>query len=195
MALYARPRVSPRSAFIGACLVVVAAGPLVTAGEEPSGRAATQSPCLRDDAFAQFDFWIGDWEVFTAAGRKAGENHITRIENGCLLVEKWTSASGSTGTSMNYYDPSRKLWAQHWVSQDGVIIDIEGALQGNSMVLSGRSHYTASGRSASFRGKWTPLPDGRVRQFFEESNDRGQTWEPWFEGFYVRRRPAPAAAP
>jgi hypothetical protein len=38
-----------------------------------------------------------------------------------------------------------------------------------------------------FRGLWTPLPDGRVRQFFEQSNDGGETWVPWFEGFYTRK--------
>ena len=27
---------------------------------------------------------------------------------------------------------------------------------------------------------------GRVRQYFEQSNDGGETWVPWFEGFYTR---------
>jgi hypothetical protein len=35
----------------------------------------------------------------------------------------------------------------------------------------------------------TPLPDGRVRQLIETSNDDGRSWETRFEGFY-RRRPA-----
>jgi hypothetical protein len=33
---------------------------------------------------------------------------------------------------------------------------------------------------------WTPLADGRVRQFFEQSDDDGTNWTPWFEGFYSR---------
>jgi hypothetical protein len=32
------------------------------------------------------------------------------------------------------------------------------------------------------------MPDGRVRQYFEQSNDDGATWEPWFEGFYTRKQ-------
>ena len=31
------------------------------------------------------------------------------------------------------------------------------------------------------------MDDGRVRQFFEQSNDEGETWSPWFEGFYTRQ--------
>jgi hypothetical protein len=25
-----------------------------------------------------------------------------------------------------------------------------------------------------------------VRQYFEQSTDEGETWQPWFEGFYSR---------
>jgi len=44
----------------------------------------------------------------------------------------------------------------------------------------------SNGVTAPFRGLWTPQPDGRVRQFFEQSDDGGKTWKPWFEGFYTR---------
>lgn len=44
-----------------------------------------------------------------------------------------------------------------------------------------------------FRSRWTPLPDGRVRQFFEElisdniSEAAGEEkWQAWFEGFYAK---------
>jgi len=30
------------------------------------------------------------------------------------------------------------------------------------------------------------MEDGRVRQFFEQSNDAGKTWSNWFERFYTR---------
>ena len=55
------------------------------------------------------------------------------------------------------------------------------------MLLSGTIHYIANGQTAPFRGLWTEMPDGRVRQYFEQSNDDGATWEPWFEGFYSRK--------
>jgi hypothetical protein len=54
------------------------------------------------------------------------------------------------------------------------------------MRLVGTLHGVGSDTTLPFRGLWTPLPDGRVRQFFEQSNDDGTTWTPWFEGFYTR---------
>jgi hypothetical protein len=57
------------------------------------------------------------------------------------------------------------------------------------MRLAGEISSAAGGAVAPFRGLWTPLPDGRVRQLFEQSNDGGETWVTWFEGFYTRTQP------
>jgi hypothetical protein len=38
------------------------------------------------------------------------------------------------------------------------------------------------------RGTWRLLGDGRVRQAFENSADKGKTWTIAFEGFYMRRK-------
>ncbi len=141
-------------------------------------------PCEYITEYRQFDFWVGRWNVTgTQNGNQAGQNHIERIESGCILYEQWTGASGSTGKSINYYDPATKEWVQNWVS-NGAIIDIRGGLEGKSMVLAGTISYR-NGTSFPFRGSWTPHEDGRVRQFFEQSNDGGTTWNPWFDGMYA----------
>lgn len=141
-------------------------------------------PCEYIPAYRQFDFWVGDWNVTaTQSGNPAGRNRIERIENGCLLYEQWIGATGGTGKSINYYDPAKEKWVQHWVS-NAAIINIEGGLEGDSMVLTGTITYR-TGAPLPFRGTWTPQPDGRVRQFFEQSNDEGQTWTPWFDGTYA----------
>jgi len=57
----------------------------------------------------------------------------------------------------------------------------------DGMAMEGYIHYVGNGTTAPFRALWTPLPDGRVRQYFEQSNDDGGTWVPWFEGFYTRK--------
>ncbi len=142
-------------------------------------------PCNHDPRFREFDFWVGEWEVTTAAGAVAGTNRISREELGCTLIERWSGATGGTGTSLNYFDPVSGNWVQHWVGV-GVIIDIGGGLRGESMVLEGHVHYIGSGETRPFRGTWTPLDDGRVRQLFEESQDEDKSWRPWFEGFYTR---------
>lgn len=143
-------------------------------------------PCDHQEKFRAFDFWIGEWEVRDGSGNYAGRNVIQPAHKGCALVENWTSASGGTGMSMNFLDTEKNEWVQYWVDSSGGQIEIRGGMTDDGMLLTGQIHDSASGTTAPFRGLWTELPDGRLRQFFEQSNDDGKTWDPWFEGFYTR---------
>ena len=144
-------------------------------------------PCEHDEAFRAFDFWIGEWVVHGSQGALAGTNTIERGERGCVLTENWTSASGGTGMSINYLDKITGEWVQIWNAEGGSQINIRGGMTDDGMLLVGTLHTVGAGTTLPFRGLWTPLPDGRVRQFFEQSTDGGKTWSPWFEGFYTRK--------
>ena len=157
-------------------------------------------PCMNDGVYRSFDFWLGEWEVYgnlEKKGPKFGNNSIKRIENGCLIMEHWKGAKGSTGTSMNYYDGISGKWVQRWVSGGGTVIDYSGglvAIKGEAkgkdkkaMRLEGKIYYASEQRKPQirdFRGTWTPLENGVVQQLFEESVDGGKTWTQWFNGFY-----------
>ncbi len=149
--------------------------------------AAKAYPCEHDPVFGEFDFWVGDWDVHLADGREAGTNSIRREQRGCLLIEEWQSATGGSGTSINYFDKADGEWVQIWNDASGSQIEIRGGLTDDGMLLKGTIHSVATGTSLPFRGLWTPLPDGRVRQYFEQADAGGSTWTPWFEGFYSRR--------
>lgn len=144
-------------------------------------------PCEHQEKFREFDFWIGEWDVHIANGTLAGHNRIERAQRGCVLIENWTSVTGGTGMSMNYFDKATDEWVQVWMAGGGSQIIIRGGLTDEGMSLVGNINYVNTGQTFPFRGLWTPLPDGRVRQFFEQSADDGATWTPWFEGFYTRR--------
>lgn len=148
----------------------------------------SQTPgCQEISGSGDFDFWIGEWEVFDSnSGNKAGENSIQVLESGCVLMESWTGINGSTGTSMNYFNPVTGEWRQLWVSSGRYSIDIVGGLRNGSMVLEG-SIYNFAGAVWNFRGTWTPNEDGSVRQFFEQYNHDAEVWEPWFDGRYVKK--------
>lgn len=148
--------------------------------------AEAASPPCAEGPHREFDFWVGEWDVRDAEGKTAGVNRIASEENGCVLVERWKSAAGGSGQSYNYYDPAARKWKQLWVGL-GILLHMEGGLVDGSMRLEGPLQYLADGRRTTLRGTWSKLPDGRVRQHFEESADGGKSWTTWFDGYYSRR--------
>lgn len=164
---------------------------LVIAALTGSLSLAQQSGCVEQE-FRVFDFWLGAWEVSdNVSGNFAGNNSIQQMEGGCMLLESWEGAGGSTGTSVNYYNPTEKQWRQLWISQGRYSIDIVGGLVGESMQLVGYI-YPFSGAEAKFRGTWTPNLDGSVRQLFEQYDEESESWGVWFDGRYERKATAVA---
>ena len=160
---------------------------IIATGFAHAQAPAPQFPCEDDDRFSEFDFWVGEWDVHVASGTLAGSNVITSPYRSCVLIERWTSATGGGGMSINYLDHASDEWVQIWNDASGSQISIRGGMTDEGMLLVGTIHYVASDTTAPFRGLWTPLPDGRVRQFFEQYDAEKDTWAPWFEGFYSRR--------
>lgn len=162
----------------------------VAAQEQPeTPPAPPKSICESNPHFDDFDFWLGEWNVYSNDESRdfQGTNSITRHHGNCLIMENWTNSQGGTGSSMNYYDVVEDRWRQLWVA-GGYSIDYSGGLdESGSMVLSGKINYYNSGKSQPFRGKWTPKPDGSVRQFFEQQDLETGEWSVWFDGLYVRR--------
>jgi len=157
----------------------------------PTAAAQTkpqETACQTDPHFRDFDFWLGKWDVTSRkSGKAAGTNVIKAIEGGCAVLENWHGKRGSTGKSVNYYNPITKKWRQVWVAAGAYSLDIEGGLNDQgSMVMSGTIWYYKNGASAPFRGTWTPNEDGSVRQFFEQYDADKKEWKPWFDGLYKK---------
>jgi hypothetical protein len=137
------------------------------------------------DAFRAFDYWLGSWIVRDSAGAEVGRNRITRTGQGCGILEEWTPPQGPRGTSINFRDPVTGRWHQHWVGGGGTILRLEGGVVDGAMTMSG-VRRRADGVAITDRVRWTLLPDGRVEQRWDASNDGGQTWQRAFLGFYER---------
>jgi hypothetical protein len=135
----------------------------------------------------QFDFWLGDWDVFLPDGSRAGGNRIEAVANGCALLETWQGRSGFAGSSLNSYDPAARQWRQHWVDSQAGRLALAGGWDGQRMVLSGESaDPKRPGVRLLDRIAWAPRADGSVRQLWERSEDGGTTWATVFDGRYVR---------
>ena len=139
-------------------------------------------PCIAPE-FRNFDFWLGDWDVTSPASPGGvSRNRISSINDGCTVLEQYTTPSGYVGTSLNFYDATRKVWHQTWIDNQGGGIFLEGNLVGDSMILS-----STDSKENVQRITWTPLADGRVRQHWESTTDSGKTWATQFDGYYSKR--------
>ena len=148
-----------------------------------AGQVAAQ--CSGAEKAHQFDFWVGEWEVFSD-GKLAGSNSIRPILDGCVLQEMWSGAQGSVGSSLNFYNPQTGKWHQFWVWRNGTTLNLAGGLENGRMVLQGDSKSRA-GEALRNRITWTDNPDGTVRQFWEVSKDQGETWQTAFDGLYKKK--------
>ena len=78
------------------------------------------SPCTTDAVYRQFDFWIGEWDVYGPKGKKAGDSKIDLILDSCIILENWkSSGSNYAGKSFNTYNAVSKQWQQTWVDNVG----------------------------------------------------------------------------
>jgi hypothetical protein len=170
-----------------AALAVLTTGPART-------QSAPAAPACSADRHDDFDFWLGEWNVYAPDdGPYQGHNSIRKVNGDCLITEHWVGASGTVGDSMNFHDPLIGAWRQVWVSP-GWYIDYHGGLNADgAMVLTGQSHTLATGQTAEFRGTWTLNDDGSVSQFFEQQDAEG-VWQAAFLGIYVREENDPRAA-
>jgi hypothetical protein len=170
------------TAFTIALLLALGQQSVTAAAPPPQPRP---NPCDAPE-FRQFDFWIGDWEVKGPQGRVIGANVIEPLAGNCGVHENWTGAGGGVGRSLNTFHRTDGKWHQVWVGSGGGLLHLIGELRDGKMVLEGETVGPNNVKTLQ-RVTWTPMDDGRVRQFWEASTDEGKTWTVAFDGFYVKR--------
>ena len=161
--------------------------------QTPAPPAKPAAPPCADAASRQFDFWIGDWDVFDPTGKSVGVNRIEPMYSDCFLHESWKGNGNFIGQSFNRYDASRGVWHQTWVDSSGTLLLLEGGLRDGKMVMSDAATPGKRDPKSVNEISWTPNPDGSVRQHWRATADGGATWKTVFDGKYVRAaRPQPA---
>lgn len=156
----------------------------------PIEAGAQGTPCEEHSGFHQLDFWVGEWNVHSG-GRQVGENRIEKILSGCAVMEHWTSANGSEGMSLFYYNAVTDTWRQIWVTENALR---RGGLKEKQLIavmedggVRFQGEIPAEGGGIYYdRTTLTPLDDGSVRQLIEWSAD-GESWNVSFDANYVRR--------
>lgn len=141
-----------------------------------------QKPCEKDSVYNQFDFWVGEWNVYAKNGQLAGTSKISEILDNCVILEEWTSVGAQqglvfSGKSFNSYNALTKQWQQNWIDNTGGTTEfLTGSFSNNMMQFLSRPFSNGKNILSIRRLSFYNLENGKVRQFGEISSDEGKTW-------------------
>lgn len=143
-------------------------------------------PCKFSPQARQLDFWVGRWDV-QINGQSAGTNVIERLEEGCLIMENWSGRGGSSGKSMNFFNPATNKWRQTYISNNEAIWEMSGEYKDGVMFYEGEM-FPPRGAPVMVRVKFFNLSPDRIRHTEDDSNDGGKTWTNVWDATYVRKQ-------
>lgn len=135
----------------------------------------------------QFDFWVGEWNVYDTLDNQIGENNIEKLVSDCVLSENWRGASGGVGRSFSYFNPSDSTWNQLWIDGSGSNLVLKGESVNGRMIL--QSDLLQGQRIDWYRNRisWVPNSDGTVTQLWEILNKEGKVISQAFKGIYKKK--------
>ncbi|WP_421919207.1 hypothetical protein [Marinifilum sp.] len=134
----------------------------------------------------QFDFWIGEWDVYTGENL-VGKNKVVFLQNKYLIQENWVSKNDNfSGTSYSFYNPKSNKWHQVWVDKNGNNLLLKGEFRDEKMVLTSGLDSNMGEPNSIHRITWTKLSNEEVKQVWESTTDNGKNWTIQFEGIYKK---------
>jgi len=135
--------------------------------------------------YRQFDFWLGDWQVTAKTDNVIRTSKISLINDGCTLLEEYSTPSGYLGKSLNIYVQQTKTWHQTWTDNAGLLLLLKGEYVNGSMVMTGVT-LDKSNNEIINKITWTANTDGTVSQHWQSKQSDEKTWQTLFDGTYTK---------
>ena len=157
-----------------------------------NAQSTTAKPCTGDN-YRQFDFWIGEWDVYGINGNKAGDSKISLILDSCIILEEWVSVTKPgvftyKGKSFNTYNSQAKQWQQLWVDNTGGSTHyLYGSYSEGKIVFQTSLPSSANESLQIDRLSFFALDTNRVRQLGEQSKDNAKSWVTKYDLEYRRK--------
>ena len=149
----------------------------------------TLTPCATDTVYQRLAFWVGEWDVKSAAQQRAGTSSVKSVSGGCAIYENWTDPLGTEGKSLTTWNPATKQYQQFWVAQRANVTEYRrGEWKNGALVLIAEGPQRNNAKTL-IRMTLSPNGSGIVRQMFENSSDDGATWSMTGDLYYHRRAP------
>ena len=146
-------------------------------------------PCSADPKQREFDFWIGEWDVFqNGTTQLVGHSLVQKISGECALLENWDASRGyNNGKSLNYFDALTNSWQQDWIgSAGGAQRYLNGVYKDSAM----RFTYETMSNGKKVTGNFIfyNLSRDKVRQYQDASEDGGKTFTVSYDFIYIRKK-------
>jgi hypothetical protein len=139
-----------------------------------------------------FDYWVGTYDAMPwdkPDSPSGGQLRNTREYDGCVFVERWTSANpkGNMGMSMVFYDSTRKTWRMVWNDDsNGSTVFDQGSFTDGAMRFTGWK-VDPTGATVMVSNVLENVSPGLIRHTFSISPDSGKTWKVMSDGRFVLR--------
>ena len=150
---------------------------------------STAGSCVSRAQNHQFDFMIGDWNIYagrgTPNGAPQGRATFSSDLGACLIEEHNSETPDYRGWSFNSWSIVTQQWHRTYVDNDGHRIALTGGLAGKAMVMTG-TQSSPSG-PVTVRVTWDPRSSAQVLQTWEVSRDGGATWPMRREFTYAKQ--------
>lgn len=148
--------------------------------------AALRKPDCNSAKHQKLRMLLGEWTV-TEAGDVVGHNKLTPVYGNCAVREDWKSTGSPEGTSLTFYDSQLDIYRQTWIDSNGIVLELSGGFDGDSLVLEGKRPSVRDAKvTVNNRIRWTPNNDGGFQQVWTVSTDGGKTWKQIFDGKYAK---------
>jgi hypothetical protein len=147
-------------------------------------------PCTKEPKAQDFDFWIGEWDVYqTVSKYLVGHSSVQSISGSCAILENWTSTAAHNGKSINYYDPLAGKWEQDWVGSGGGA-DQQHFINGeyNNGAMRFIYEKMTNGKKSTGNFIFYNIDRNTVRQYQDVLNDDGKTYTVSYDFTYVRKK-------
>jgi len=183
------------SAALFACSCTTAGAAVSAAASVDPAPAAPAGALCETAAHHQFDFWVGDWQVFDTLDHDAlvGYDHVVKEADGCIVQQNLQMLSDlyrrpgvpyrMFGLSVNRFDGER--WLELWADNQWGAIALAGGPEDHyAMVL---KTITPS-RGRDLRLVWEVRADGSVEIYQYIAPAGSGKWEKYGDLLYRRNR-------
>ena len=154
-----------------------------------------KAPCAGTENH-QFDFWIGDWQVFDGkTGALIATDHIDALYGHCVIRQQMAFTGDTyrrTGTpfslagmSISRFDGQQ--WVQMWADNQWGAIIMKGVRHDDGSI---ELHSATPSRGRDMRLVWRAVPEGvNIEQFGSRAGSN--VWERYVDLEYRRMPKAP----